>query len=35
MKAVMKHGNNKIWFIGEYVDKMLYSFTHGAFKSGL
>ncbi len=31
----MKHGNNRIWFIGEYVDNKIYSFTHGAFKSGL
>jgi len=35
MKSVLKYSQNRIWFIGEYVDPDEYSFSHGAFKTGV
>lgn len=35
LRSVLQLGNNKLWFIGEHTHPNLYSYTHGAYKSGV
>jgi len=32
---VFRHGNNSLWFIGEATHPDDYSYTHGAYESGV
>lgn len=35
LSGVLQLGNNKLWFIGEHTHVNLYSYTQGAYKSGV
>ena len=35
MKTVLRSSSSRIWFVGQYVDHEEYSFSHGAFKTGV